>query len=201
MNPQNSPNPSGATGASTSSSVAETSDTLSETKNRITQTARETASKVKDAASSTALRAKEEAQRFATEKKETAANRITSYSSAIHDTARSLEEQDPNIAWFTHRTADRLQSIADYVRNRDFATLRQDAEDMARRHPAVFFGGMFLAGLVVGNFVKASRKNLERQENQDYTRGGDYETDWSESVPQTGVQQELSEAERSAAGI
>ena len=199
MNPQNSPNPSGATGeAGTRGSVAETSGTLSDTKNRIAETARETASKVKGAASSTALRAKEEAQRFAAEKKETTANRITSYSSAIHDTARSLEEQDPNIAWFTHRTADRLQSVADYVRNRDFTALRQDAEDMARRHPAVFFGGMFLAGLVVGNFVKASRKNTE---DQDYMRGGDYEKDWSESGQQTGMQSELSEAERSAAGI
>jgi hypothetical protein len=199
MNPQNSPNPSGSTGsAGTSGSVAEISDTLSETKNKIAQTARDTASKVKDAASSTALRAKEEAQRFAAEKKETTANRITSYSSAIHDTARSLEEQDPNIAWFTHRTADRLQGVADYVRNRDFAALRQDAEDMARRHPALFFGGMFLAGLVVGNFVKASRKNLE---DEDYTRRGEPDTDWSESEPQAGLQSELSAAERSAAGI
>jgi hypothetical protein len=164
----------------------------------ITQTARQTASKVRDAASSTALRAKEEAQRFAAEKKETTANRITSYSSAIHDTARSLEEQDPNIAWFTHRTADRLQGVADYVRNRDFATLRHDAEDMARRHPAMFFGGMFLAGLIVGNVVKASRRNLE---NQDYARGGDDETAWPESGNPTGMKSELSEAERSAAGI
>ena len=199
MNPQNSPNPSGVTGgAGTSGSVAETSDTLSETKSRITQTARETASKVKGAASSTALRAKEEAQRFAAEKKETTANRITSYSSAIHDTARSLEDEDPNIAWFTHRTADRLQSVADYVRNRDFSALRQDAEDMARRHPMVFFGGMFLAGLVVGNFVKASRRSVE---DQDYMRGSDYETDWSGTEQQTGMQSDLSEAERSAAGI
>jgi hypothetical protein len=199
MNPQNSPNPSGTTGgAGSSGSVTETSDTLSDTKNRITQTARETASKVKGAASSTAARAKEEAQRFAAEKKETTANRITSYSSAIHDTARSLEEQDPNIAWFTHRTADRLQSVADYVRNRDFAALRHDAEDMARRHPAMFFGGMFLAGLIVGNFVKASRRNLE---NEEYTRGDDYETDWPESGRGAGIQSELSEAERSAAGI
>ena len=199
MNPQNSPNPSGATGeAGNSGSVAETSDTLSETTGRITQTARETASKVKGAVSSTALRAKEEAQRFAAEKKETTANRITSYSSAIHDTARSLEEQDPNIAWFTHRTADRLQGIADYVRDRDFAALRQDAEDMARRHPAMFFGGMFLAGIIVGNFVKASQRNVG---NQDYVRGGDDETDWPESSRQAGMQSELSEAERSAAGI
>jgi hypothetical protein len=200
MNPQNSPNPSGATGGeSPGGSAAEATGTLSETKSRITQTARETASKVKGAASNTALRAKEEAQRFAAEKKETTANRITSYSSAIHDTARSLEEQDPNIAWFTHRTADRLQDIADYVRNRDFATLRHDAEDMARRHPAMFFGGMFLAGLVVGNIVKASRRNVEA--DNDYTRGGDYETDWSQGADETGMQPELTNAERSATGI
>jgi hypothetical protein len=200
MNPQNSPNPSATTGGTGfGGSVTESSGTLSDTKNKITQTARETATKVKGAASNTALRAKEEAQRFAAEKKETTANRIGSYSSAIHDTARSLEEKDPNIAWFTHRAADRLQSIADYMRNRDFPALRRDAEDMARRHPAAFFGGMFLAGLVVGNIVKASRRKLD--DEHEYAGAKEFSSDWSSRDEMNDMQKELTDAERSAAGI
>lgn len=127
--------------------------------NGLKATARDVAGQVRSAASSTATRAREEVQRFATEKKSSAAERIDSYSSAIHESARSLEEKDPNIAWFTHRAADRLQGIADYVRNRDFDEFRHDVEDVARRHPALFFGGLFAAGLLLGNVLKSTRRS------------------------------------------
>jgi hypothetical protein len=178
-----------------SGGTTEAGGTLTETKTKITQTARDAASKVKDAASSTAARAKDEAQRFAAEKKESAASRIGSYSSAIHETARSLEEKDPNIAWFTHRAADRLQGVADYVRNRDFSLLRHDCEDIARRHPGAFFGGMFLAGLLVGNIVKASR----RKADQGSEYGDESASDWQRG--EVMQEPEMTEAERSAAGI
>lgn len=195
MNPQNSPTSSGSAGGTGS-----VSDTLADTKTKITQTARETASKVKAAASDTAAKAKQEAERVATEQKETAANRIGDYSSAIHDSARSLEQKDPNIAWFTHRAADKLQSVADYMRNRDFSDLRRDVEGMARRHPAAFFGGMFVAGLVLGNIVKASRRKADEDEF-DYENEED--SRWSRESASTGEmsQSDLTAAERSAAGI
>ena len=198
MNPQNSPtSPTTTAGNEECGCSTESSSTLAETKTKITQTAREAATKVKSAAASTAARAKEEAQRIATEKKEFAAGKIGSYSSAIHDTARSLEENDPNIAWFTHRAADRLQGIADYMRNRDFTAFKYDAENMARRHPAAFFGGLFVAGLVLGNLVKASRRKLDEERGMSGTdmSGG---TDWAQR--DLGAP-ELTEAERSAAGI
>lgn len=196
MNPQNSTTPSSPTeGTGLGGSATESSGTLSETKTKLAQTARDAASKVKSTATNTAARAKEEAERFATEKKETAATRIGSYSSAIHETARTLEEKDPNIAWFTHRAADRLQGVADYMRSRDLSSLRHDAEDVARRHPAAFFGGMFLAGLLVGNLVKASRRKLN--EGYEDKGAGDSDTEWS----QNSTQPELTEAERAAAGI
>lgn len=200
MNPQNSPTSStSAGGYDAGGSVTDTSGTLEETKDKVAQTAREAVSKIKGAASNTTARAKEEAARFAAEKKEATASRIKGYSSAMHDTAQSLEDKDPNIAWFTHRAADKVQSIADYMRNRDFSQLRLDAEEMARRHPGAFFGGMFLAGLLVGNVVKASRRKLD--ENERWGATGD-QPDWSQS--QTGSemgQSGLTDAERSAAGI
>jgi hypothetical protein len=134
---------------------------LAQAKQTITQGARDAAAKIKSTASDSAARAKQTAERVATEKKETAAGRIGGYSSAMHESARSLEEKDPNIAHFTHQAADRLQAAADYVRGRDFAGLREDAEGWARRHPAAFFGGLFFAGLILGNVVKASRPRAD----------------------------------------
>jgi hypothetical protein len=199
MNPQNSSTQPSTGGSDPGGSATDISGTLTDTKNKISQTARDAASKMKGAAGNTTARAKEEAARFAAEKKEATASRIGSYSSAMHDTAQSLEEKDPNIAWFTHRAADRLQHIAEYMRNRDFSALRQDAEDMARRHPGAFYGGMFLAGLVVGNLVQASQRKLSDNGNV-----GDmgYESDWSSRQRESEMgQPELSDAERAAAGI
>lgn len=145
--------------------------------------AREAATQLKSAASTTASRAREEAQRLAAEKKSTAAERIGSYSSAIHESAKSLEEKDPNIAYFTHRAADRLQGVADYVRTRDFKDVRHDAEDVARRHPAIFFGGLFAAGLLLGNLLKASGRRAD--ESSDFSTEDD-SSDWattSSSLP------------------
>jgi hypothetical protein len=132
--------------------------TLSDAKQKMKSAARETVAEIKNAANSTVTRAKEEAGKIASEKRSHAADRIGSYGSAIHDSAKSLEEKDPNIAWLTHRAADRLERVADYVRNRDTHQLRVDVENIARRHPAAFFGGLFVAGLALGNLLKASNR-------------------------------------------
>lgn len=129
---------------------------IAQAKESVTQTARETAAKLKGAATETAGRAKAGVEKMATEKKEDAAERLGNYSAAIDESARALEEKDPNIAWLTHQAAERLRHVSEYIRGRDFVALRQDAENLARRHPAAFFGGMFVAGLVVGNLLKAS---------------------------------------------
>lgn len=148
-----------------------TTGTIAQAKEKISTTARDTAARIKSAAGDTANRAKEEATRFASETKEGTASRIGGVSSAIHESAKSLEEQDPNIAWATHRLAEKIQGVADYVRDRDFAGLRADAENLARRHPLAFFGGLFVAGLVVGNLLKA---HSEPERDTSYDPDPDY---------------------------
>lgn len=180
---------------------AQSGGPLTETKNALAQTARETASKVKSATSNAAARAKEEVEKVATDKKREAADRFQHYSSAIHDSAKSMEEKDPNIAWVSHRAADKLQGMADYMRNKNFSELRHDAEDWARRHPALFFGGMFLAGLIVGNVVKASRRNISSESDND---SADNRSDGSSTEPYRSGQatvRELAPAEGATAGI
>ncbi len=126
--------------------------------------ARETASRPKSAPPTD--RTKSSTGRFATEAKQTTADRISSYGSAMHNTAQSMEHEDPNIAWVTHQVADRVQGVADYLRTRDLSEVRSDAENFARRHPVAFFGGLFLAGLVAGSLLKAKPE-------QDQPRTGD----------------------------
>jgi hypothetical protein len=157
--------------------------TMAEARHTVAEKARETATHVKSAASDATARAKDKLQQIAAERKEQTARRLGNYGSAIHESARSLEDQDPNIAWFTHRCADQIDQVAHYVRTHDFDALRRDAEDVARRHPAAFFGGMFLAGLVLGNLAKASRRE-PGDDQSEFTR--QTRDEWPRNEPDAG---------------
>ncbi len=138
----------------------ETTPTSSSTAESIKGAVSGAAAKVSESAKDVASRAADSASRMASERKSEAADRVSSLGSAIHDSARSLEEQDPNIAWLTHQAADRIERVADYVRQRDLATLSHDVEDWARRHPVAFFGGMAVLGVVIGAAVKTARHSV-----------------------------------------
>ena len=136
---------------------------FTQAKESLTTTARETAARLKSAASETASRAKTKAQTIASESKQQAADKLGGYGNAMRDSARAFEQQDPNIAWATNRIAERIETAANYVRNSDFTQLKHDGEEIARRHPVAFFGGMLVAGLVIGNLLKARQVAGERE--------------------------------------
>ncbi|MEO6002934.1 MAG: hypothetical protein ABIZ04_13220 [Opitutus sp.] len=171
--PKFSQDPDQSFGGESRSSVAQAAR---DTASKVGAAASETASKVKQAASETASKMKQSAEKLVTDHKQSAADRVGAYSSAIHESAKSLEQQDPNIAWLTHRAADRLESVANYVRTRDFRGLRKDAEDLARRHPAAFFGGMCVAGLVLGSVIRAARQASSSNGGESMSGSGDNPT-------------------------
>lgn len=129
---------------------------------------------LKSSAASAASRVKNEATEAAAQRKSGIADRLGNYSQEMHRSADALGEEDSNIGWLTHRAAERLESAADYLRARDFSELKRDAEDLARRHPALFLGGLFAVGLVLGNVVKATQRSSSYNDNGDsYPRGED----------------------------
>lgn len=136
--------------------------------NSLPRSAQEVGRSLKSAATDAAANLKTSAARAARGGKEAAVDRIDGLGHSIDDTARALEEKDPNIAWFAHRAAERVQRVADYLRERDFASLRDDCSDLARRHPAAFFGGLFVAGLVVGNMLKATARTAASHATDNY---------------------------------
>lgn len=147
---------------SSTGSTAASSGAFAKAGTKIKEAARGIAEPIKSTASQAAARVKETASEYrdraaeaASERKTQVADRLGRYGSAFHQSAESFEPEDQNIAHFAHAAADRIESVANYVRNRDFGALKADAEDIARRNPAVFFGGMFVAGLVIGNLLKA----------------------------------------------
>jgi hypothetical protein len=127
---------------------------------------RQTAEKARRATGKVLDQARDKAGRVAQDQQQAAAGKIGGYSDRLRESARSMEEEDPNIAHFANRAADSLQEVADYVRDADFARLRADATSIAQRHPLLFMGGMLAAGLALGNLAKASVQGL-REETDD----------------------------------
>lgn len=130
---------------------------IGSTAEQVRSTARDATNHLKSTAADAASRVKEQAASYAGQQKAGVADRLGGIGSAIHESARSLEQDDPNIAWLTHQVADRLESLGNYVRDRDFSQLRGDLEGVARRNPALFLSGLFVTGVVVGNLLKATQ--------------------------------------------
>jgi len=131
-----------------------------------------TVQKARRAAGKAFDQAKEKVSSVAGERKDAAAAKLGGYTDRLRATAEENEQEDPNIAHFATMAADRMQGVTDYVRNADFSRIRQDAADLAHRHPALFMGGMLIAGLVLGNLAKASVQTL-REEGNDFNDGAD----------------------------
>lgn len=125
----------------------------------------------KHAANKALSQAKEKASRLAEEQKKSAADHIGRYGTALRDSAKSVENDDPNIAYYANMAADRIERIADYVRSTDLDGLRDDAAVIARRHPVLFMGGMFFTGVILGGLVKSSAKALRDRDNETASGG------------------------------
>jgi len=176
MNPSNSsssqsspgdPNPASPDPATEASSQE---SRLADVSRRAKDLARDTATQFKDKASSMAAQAKERAAEIADDQKAGLAKRLGKASSSVHESAKKYEEEDPNIAWVTHEAAKRIQKVADYVRESDLGTLRDDAENLVRRYPIVCLGGLLIAGLVVGNLLKATADSTPRSTGSERKR-------------------------------
>ena len=125
-------------------------------------TVREVKDTLKAKTKEVAAQAKEYGGEFVQRGKERTASRMGGFSETMRQTADRFErEQDPNIALYTRLLADKLDGAATYVRERDLNQLRHDGENLARQHPGLFFGGMFLAGFAAARFLKASATREE----------------------------------------
>lgn len=90
--------------------------------------------------------------------KDQAADRLGGVAGAIRDVGNRLQEQDQaaGVGQYAMRAADQVDRLSRYLRDRDLNTFFRDTETFARRHPDVFLGGTFLAGLLLARFLKSS---------------------------------------------
>jgi len=138
---------------------------------------------------------------MATQQRDNLLQRLSHCSSASRKAAEQLrQEYDPTMARYAEAIADRLDRGTRYLREREFSSMVEDAERFVRRQPEVFFSGMFVAGLILTRFMKASSRSQSRigRESQRGAWRSELEEDAGEFG--TGVKSGQSEASPSGLG-
>ena len=100
---------------------------------------------------------KEEADRIFNDQKGRIGTKVDRWGKAIHQGAHALRAVKAEaVADVVDQAAEKVGGVSSYLEDRDLGDLIQDAEEVARRNPAVVVGTLFVAGLVAARFVKAS---------------------------------------------
>jgi hypothetical protein len=94
----------------------------------------------------------------ADERKGTAVETLGTVAGALRGAAQQLQQGEVTaLGTYADSAAQQLDKVAGYLRDKDLKGLTRDAETFARRHPEVFLGGAFLAGIFAARFIKSSR--------------------------------------------
>lgn len=184
----------------------------------VKEEAKSLASEAKNEVVGLASQARDHVQGLVGERKDRAAEQLGGFAGSLREAARKLEEGDggiPALGRYAQTAADQVDRVSQYLRDRDLNAFVRDAETFARRHPDVFLGGTFLAGLILARFFKASERRHQDELAEDWQRvgyggayGGAYGTSYGNTYNDTATagrsgsiyEEELSESTYSPGG-
>ena len=75
---------------------------------------------------------------------------------AVRTSGDELRGDQPQVASFADGAAGQVERFARYLNENSAQDLMREAEEFARRQPAIFLGGALALGLVASRFLKAS---------------------------------------------
>ena len=159
-----------------------------ETTAQLKEKSRETAQDLKRRGTEKAHELQERGTAFVDGRKSEFAHKISGCGAAVRRAADKLrDENDPNIAQYADLLADRFEQAGNYVETRDLGAMYRDLETAARRRPEILFGGMFIAGLAIARFLKASTTHNDFEvddEQENYWVEDDYDTESLDTAPE-----------------
>lgn len=124
------------------------------------QQIREVKDQMVDQAKSSLRQAKERARSSLGESRNQFVEQIGAVAEAFRRTGEHLRSEDQQrVARLTESAARQADRVADYIRNFDPRTARDDLESLARRQPALVLGGAFALGLLGARFFKSSKRS------------------------------------------
>jgi hypothetical protein len=75
---------------------------------------------------------------------------------ALRQAGANVNPDDDMVGRYMERAAVGVERVAQYLDSRDVNQIMRDARDVARRRPEMFVGSLFVAGLVLGRFLRSS---------------------------------------------
>ena len=91
------------------------------------------------------------------DQKHHAAQEFRKYGDAFHTAAQRLQEQNGAFADTIENAARQLDKASRYMDEHSTGEVFHSANDYARKHTGIFWGGMFFAGLAASRFFRASQ--------------------------------------------
>ena len=142
---------------------------------QVKEEAKDLVSEAKNEVSGMASQARDHVQNLVGERKDRAADQLGSFAGSLRDAAGKLQDGDGGataLGRYATTAADQVDRVSQYLRDRDIKTFVRDAETLARRHPDVFLGGTFIAGLILARFFKASERRHQDDLAEDWQTAG-----------------------------
>lgn len=97
------------------------------------------------------------------EKKSDISGGLSSVAGSVRTVSQNLRTSDAQnaitstTAKYTDTAARKLEDVANYFETHDMREMMRDAENFARRNPAVFIGGAVALGFLAARFLKSSK--------------------------------------------
>lgn len=94
---------------------------------------------------------------YVQQKKSQAAAEVGVFRDVVQKAADKLCEEDhQGVASYVSAAAEQLDRLRESIEQRNVGDLFGEAQRVARKHPEVVYGGLFVAGLALMRFLKAS---------------------------------------------
>jgi hypothetical protein len=119
--------------------------------------ASQVADQVKQSASDVTEQAKQTATSQIAVRKDQAAQGLSAVSSSMRQMGDNLRQNDQtsSYAQYVDQAAQQVERFSGYLQHHDAREIMTDAEDWARRNPALVLGGAFALGLLASRFLKS----------------------------------------------
>lgn len=99
----------------------------------------------------------EEAERLFDEQRDRAASKVAKVGKMVHQASHALHAvRLDGVADYVDSAADQVERASEYIQERNLNDMVQDAGEIVSQHKALAIGGLFVTGLAIGRFLKAS---------------------------------------------
>jgi len=120
-------------------------------------------------------RVKERAAAQLSDQKDKATDGLGSVAHMVRQGTQQLrDQQHETLAGYVERAADQIDRLSQQLRDKDVGELVENAQNMARRRPAVFIGSAFALGVIGARFFKSSSTDDQYERSTSFRRSGSY---------------------------